>query len=154
MGKRGPASRPTPLKLLAGARPARINTDEPKPRTGRPQCPDEASDEVKAIWDYTLDQLIVMDIATPADRDALLCYCEAVVTHRKASAILAKTPVMVPGATKGTYVRNPAVSIQRDAAALIRSFAGEFGFTPSARSEIRQSGAGARGADAARFLSA
>jgi P27 family predicted phage terminase small subunit len=110
------------------------------------------SDEVRAIWDYTLDQLIVMGVATKADRDALLCYCEAVVTHRRASRILAQSQVLIPGALKGTVVRNPAVQIQRDSAAVIRGFAGEFGFTPSARSEIRTGAAKSNGSSAERYL--
>lgn len=137
MGKRGPAPKPTRLRLLHGDKPSRINDDEPIPEDGLPVCPETASAEVKAIWDHAITQLIVMGIATPADRDALVCYCEAVVTHRRSSALLAQSQVLLPGAIKGTIVRNPAVQIQRDAAAVIRAFAHEFGFTPSARSEIR-----------------
>lgn len=151
MGKRGPAPKPTALRLLHGDRPARTNQDEPRPSDGPPQCPDDASDEVREVWEYTLSQLIVMGIATPADRDALRCFCEAVVTHRKASAILAKSNIIVPGVIKGSVVRNPAVQIQRDSAAVIRAFAQEFGFTPSARSEIHKGGASAE-QPASRYL--
>lgn len=152
MGERGPRPKPTKLRLLHGDRPARTNQDEPMPDPDCPQCPEEATPEVKAIWDYTIEQLIVMGVATMADRDALLCYCEAVVTHRRASAILAKSQVLVPGKEAGTVVRNPAVQIQRDAAALIRAFAGEFGFTPSARSEISRGGARGGTSDGSRYL--
>jgi P27 family predicted phage terminase small subunit len=93
-----------------------------------------------------------MGTATKADRDALACYCEAVVTHRKASKVLAKSDILILGAIKGTAVRNPAVQIQRDSAALVRAFAQEFGFTPSARSEIRTGAASRRGADTDRYL--
>jgi P27 family predicted phage terminase small subunit len=137
---------------LHGDRPNRINHDEPTPADGPPDCPDDASDDVREVWEYTLSQLIVMGIATAADRDALRCYCEAVVTHRKASALL-KTPasVLIPGAIKGTVVTNPAVRVQRDAATLVRAFAQEFGFTPSARSEIHKGGA-SHGPATARYL--
>ena len=37
-------------------------------------------------------------------------------------------------------MRNPLLAVQRDAAALIRVFAREFGLTPSARSDIRMGG--------------
>jgi P27 family predicted phage terminase small subunit len=151
MGRRGPAPKPTKLRLLHGDRPARTNHDEPQPPDGLPECPDDVSDEVREVWDYTLGNLIVMGIATPADRDALRCYCEAVVTHRKACAILKRTAILVPGAVKGTVIQNPAVRIQRDTAAVIRAFAGEFGFTPSARSEIHKGGA-SRGPAAGRYL--
>jgi P27 family predicted phage terminase small subunit len=152
MGKRGPAPKPTALRLLHGDRPARTNQDEPRPGVGPPECPDGVTSEVREVWDYTLNQLMIMGIATPADRDALLCYCEAVVSHRRASAILAKSPVLVPGVARGTVVRNPALQIQRDAALTVRVFAGQFGLTPSARSEIRKDGAGSHGPSASRYL--
>jgi P27 family predicted phage terminase small subunit len=138
--------------VLHGDQPCRINSNEPVPAEGDPTCPPEVTDEVRAVWDYTLDQLVTMGVATPADRDALLCFCEAVVTHRRASAILAKSQVLVPGALKNTIVRNPAVQIQRDAAAMIRAFAHEFGFTPSARSEIYAPRKGAADDPAAEFF--
>lgn len=153
MGKRGPAPKPTNLRLLHGDQPCRINKDEPPTPSGLPQCPDGVADAVREVWDFTIGNLVVMGVATPADRDALLCFCEAVVAHRKASALLAKTSVVIPGAIKGTVVTNPAVRVQRDAAATIRAFAGEFGFTPSARSEIHR-GAASRGPAAARYLNA
>ena len=152
MGKRGPAPKPTQLRLLHGDQPKRINFDEPPAPSGLPECPDDASPEVRQVWDYTLSQLIVMGVATPADRDALRCYCEAVVTHRRASAILAGSEVLSPGIVKGTVVTNPAVRIQRDAASTIKVFAGEFGFTPSARSELHRGEASHHGPASARYL--
>jgi len=152
MGKRGPQPKPTALRLLHGDRPARTNQDEPQPEQGDPDCPDAASREVREIWDYTLEQLIVMGVATKADRDALLCYCEAVVTHRRASAILAKSQVLVPGTLAGSIVRNPALQVQRDSAAVVRAFAREFGFTPAARSEIRTGSTRSDATGADRFL--
>lgn len=142
MGKRGPSPKPTALRILDGDRnKKRINLDEPVARIGLPECPDEVTDEVRQIWDYTVRELSVMGIAFPADRDSLLCYCEAVVTHRRACAVLAKSAILVKG-IHGNMVRNPALQIQRDAAAVIRAFAQEFGLTPSARSTIRAQEAG------------
>jgi P27 family predicted phage terminase small subunit len=155
MGRRGSAPAPTKLRLLHGeTRPYRINQDEPEPPAGQPQCPDDVSAEVRAVWDYTIQNLIVMGIASPADRDALRCYCEAVVLHRKASAILARGSVVLPGAVEGTVVQHPAVRTQRDAAQQVRGFAQEFGFTPSARSEIHKGGASHGGPASIRYLNA
>jgi P27 family predicted phage terminase small subunit len=132
---RGPRPRPTQLKLLHGDRKDRINHAEPLPRNALPELPDGVSDEVREIWEYTLRELIAMKVAHAADRDALLCYCEAVVTHRKASALLKKSAILVQG-RDGGLVRNPVLQIQRDAATLIRGFAQEFGLTPSARTRV------------------
>lgn len=142
MGKRGPAPRPTALKLLHGERHKdRINTDEPTPRPVLPELPDDVSDEVRAVWDETLAELEAMDLACAADAAALRCFCEAVVVHRKASAELASTPLLTITA-QGNLIRNPALPVQRDAANTIRMFAQEFGLTPSARSGIRAGKAG------------
>jgi P27 family predicted phage terminase small subunit len=135
MGRRGPAPKPAKLRLLEGARERDINQNAPIPRSGEVVPPDEMSDDVRAIFDYTLAELEHMGIVAPADRDALVAYCEAVDKHRKASALLARSPVLVKG-MHGNLVRNPAMQIQRDAAHLIRQFAQEFGLTPSARARI------------------
>lgn len=135
MGKRGPKGMPTNVRLLHGDREDRINRDEPMQPDGEP-VPDEMSDEVRAIWDYTLEQLRGMKLASPADRDSLMCYCEAVVTHRRASRLLARSNVIVRTVKGDAFMKNPLVQIQRDAAMVIRIFAREFGLTPSGRSEI------------------
>jgi P27 family predicted phage terminase small subunit len=126
--------------VLHGDRKDRINTNEPVPAEGDVVPPDDISDDVRAIWDYTVAQLEAMRLVTGADRDALLCYCEAVVTHRKASAGLAKTGIIVRTQRGNVPMRNPLLQVQRDAAVLIRAFAREFGLTPSARSDISMGG--------------
>lgn len=155
MGARGPKGAPTNVRLLRGDRKDRINTDEPDAPEGQPMPPADLSDEVRAVWDYTLAQLVAMKLASPADRDALVCYCEAVVIHRKASRLLAKSNVLVKARSRTgeMLVRNPAVAQQRDAAATIRVFAREFGLTPSGRSDIHMGGRGSNGAGAERLFS-
>ncbi|MFC0546921.1 phage terminase small subunit P27 family [Kutzneria chonburiensis] len=140
MYRGGPAPKPTALRLIEGDRADRINPAEPIPRGLPPVCPDGVSDDVRAIWDYTVAELDAMGTAAAADRDALLCYCEAVVSHRRASAVLANSAVLVKG-IHGGMVRNPALQIQRDSAGIIRAFAQEFGLTPSARTRIEVKGA-------------
>lgn len=152
MGARGPRPKPTQLRLLHGDRKDRINTDEPVAPDGTAQCPDDVSDEVRAVWDYTMAQLQAMGTASPADRDSLLCYCEAVVAHRKASAILARSQVLIRRKDSDTLMRNPALAVQRDAALLIARFAQHFGLSPSARSEIRNPRGTTNAQGAERFL--
>jgi P27 family predicted phage terminase small subunit len=135
MGRRGPPPKPAKLRLVEGARPDRVNQHEPVPSTDLPVCPEDVSDEVREVWDYTVAELAQMGLASSADRDALQCFCEAVVAHRKASVLLARSDVLIKG-MHGTPVRNPALQVQRDAAQVIRAFAQEFGLTPSARARI------------------
>lgn len=141
MGRRGPAPQPAKLRLLQGAREDRVNRREPIPRGLPPKCPAGVAREVRAVWDYTVAELAHMGTTFAADRDALICYCEAVVAHRKASTLLAKSEVLIKG-IHGNPVRNPALQVQRDAAQTIRAFAQEFGLTPSARARIEVKGQG------------
>jgi P27 family predicted phage terminase small subunit len=139
MGRRGPAGAPTQLRLLRGYKSSRINDREPVPRDVLPVPPRSMAADVREVWDYTLQELIHMKTVAASDRDSLVCFCEAVVAHRKASNILAQSPVLVKG-LHGTLVRNPALQVQRDAAQVIRGFAQEFGLTPSARADIKVEG--------------
>jgi P27 family predicted phage terminase small subunit len=139
MGKRGFQPAPTALKLLNGTRPDRINHDEPKPRDGLPVCPPDCSPQVREIWDYTVAELAVMKVLSPADRDGLRAYCEAVALHRMACEALANEE-LAEQALHGGY-RHSAVTIQRETAATMKTWAQEFGLTPAARSQIRVAGA-------------
>lgn len=144
MGRRGPARRPTMLRLVEGARPDKVNQDEPQPRPVDPEPPEEWTElgpdlcEQLLVWNRTVDQLRGMGLAFAADTDSLVAYVEAVVVHRRASRQLAATDctLLVTGA-QGNLVKNPLLQIQRDAAAVIRAFAREFGLTPSARASVK-----------------
>lgn len=153
MGKRGPAGKPTRLRVLHGDRPDRINTDEPEAPDGLPEALDDMSDEVREIWDYTLDQIDAMGLASPADRDVLRAYCEAVATHRQASRALAKSGLLIRTARGNQFMRNPLIAVQRDSATLVRVLAREFGLTPSARAGISVTGSADDGAGPERLLS-
>ncbi len=158
MGKRGPKGKPTNLRILHGDRPDRINQNEPPAPQGAPEPPYEMADDVAEVWAYTVRSLVGMTIASPVDRDALAVYCEAVALHRRASAMLKDTSILVRtqrsranGAGPG-FMRNPLLQVQRDAAATIRAYAQEFGLTPAARSEITAGGATGHGLGAERLL--
>lgn len=135
MGQRGPAKRPAKLRLIDGARPSEVNQREPIPMQRLPEPPDDLAPEVREVWDRLVVELDAMGIASSADRDSLVCLCEAVIVHRRASELLAGTDVLMTG-VMGTRVRNPALQIQRDAAATIRAFSRDFGLSPSARAGI------------------
>lgn len=153
MGKRGPRPKPTNLRVLHGDRKDRINTDEPVAPDGLPQPPYDMAEDVRAVWDYTVEQLRMMGTVSTADRDVLVCFCEAVVTHRKASKALAGTGILIRTRRGDAFMRNPVLQVQRDAAQTIRGLAQEFGLTPSARSEINMGGARTNGSGAERLLS-
>lgn len=137
-GRRGPAPKPTQLRILDGGHPERINHDEPVPRPNLPELPAEVDDpRLREVWDKTVAELDGMGLATAADEDSLLCFCLAVVGLRRTAALLKRqdyNPV-IPG-LHGGPVSNPLKRDYRHDAAVIRAFAQEFGLTPSARSRI------------------
>jgi len=148
MGKRGFPPKPTKLKVLHGERHQdRLNNDEPEPMGTSLDVPEDASPAVAAVWVRVAAELAGMGLSYSADADSFRCYCEAVVNHRAASAELARSDVLVRG-ERGNWVPNPAFRVQRDSAQLVRTFAHEFGLTPSARSTIRTAEAGFKAASA------
>lgn len=137
MGKRGPRPTPTALKLVSG-NTQKVNDDEPLPESGLPICPPSTDSELLEVWNYTLKQMRAMRIVTQADRDTLYAYCQAVISHRRASDTLAMEGPIVMG-SMGSPVKHPAATMQKEAAVLMRQYAQEFGLTPSARTSIKVS---------------
>lgn len=127
---------PTALKLLKGERTSRVNKDEPQPDDGIPECPSNNKD-VREVWDYTLRQLVRMRTITMADRDALHAYCVQVVQYRIAADMIDRDGPMVEGV--GGLRKHPALGVLRETGTMIKTFARDFGLTPSARSAIRVS---------------
>lgn len=134
MGKRGPAPKPTKLRVLHGDPKHTINTNEPQPTEGRVVMPATLSPAAKRVWKRLSPGLIKRGLLTEWDRDGFAVYCEAVIAHRLASAVVAKEGILVVG--PAGRVKNPALQVARDSAQTIRVFAQEFGLTPSARSSI------------------
>lgn len=152
MGKRGPAKEPTRLKVVKGTADPDALDIEPTPPPGELLPPGDLDQEVRAVWDYTVDQLTHMGLAHPTDRDSLVCYAEAVVAHRKASQAIARSGLLIRTQRGGYFMRNPLLAVQRDSAMLVRAFAREFGLTPSSRSDISV-GRQSDGSGAERLLS-
>lgn len=156
MGKRGPAAKPTALKVIEGVKPSRVNTAEPVAGTGADLDfrvpPGGMSARAVVVWERVVPHLQAMGLAKEVDQDMLVAYCEAVAVHQQATEELRGQPLMVPGA-RGGEVRNPLLVVQRDAAAQIRMLAREFGLSPSARSDLTSDRKAAPGG-AARFFTA
>jgi P27 family predicted phage terminase small subunit len=90
----------------------------------------------QAIWNRILRDYSHTGVLTSVDTDALRVYCESVVRYEHAAAMLEQSGPLVRGARRGDLIKNPLHQIVRDDADLIRAFARELGFTPSARSAL------------------
>ena len=141
MGKRGPAPMPTPLKLLRGeTRSSRLNRDAPKPRGDKPVMPSDMTDAAKRVWRRQMAGMGELGVLTSVDRDSLRAYCEAVSRYETAASLLEQSGPLVRGARQGELVKNPLHQVVRDNAMLIRLFARDLGFVPSAREGLHGRG--------------
>ncbi len=151
MGKRGPAPKPTNLRVLHGDPPGLINHNEPQPGPGLPEPPEGMSKAARDIWDYVVKELGVMNLAHRPDREQLAAYCEAVRLHSAASAATAAAGPLIRD--RETVRVNPAVRVQTQAARTMLLFAREFGLTPASRVQFTAEQIGDAFADAERLLS-
>jgi P27 family predicted phage terminase small subunit len=153
MGARGPAPKPTKLRVLHGeTRPSRINADEPQPAKMEPTPPEWLNAKALVVWERTVYQLRVMSMLTAADGDALAVYCQSVVNYEEAVRLVNAAGYIIRG-RDGNPVKNPAVQMVRDFGAQVRVMAGEFGLTPAARVGLSTKGSPSAGAGAERYLS-
>lgn len=133
MGRRGPAPKPTKLKLMAG-NPGRrpLNDAEPEPIEGVPDCPDWLDEEGRACWNRTVAQLQRMQLAYLCDRESLAAYCQQwsvfVGASRRANELNAAG--YIDEARKQNSVADAACSKHMQ-------WADRFGLSPSARSRVK-----------------
>lgn len=133
MGRRGPAPKPTRLKLLAGeTRPSRINRDEPQPVDRLPALPLDMGDRARQVWERVMRDFGHTGVIKALDTDALRIYCESVAAWEQAEALLRQSGPLIKG-RDGNLVRNPLAQIARDNATMVRIYARELGLTPAAR---------------------
>lgn len=137
MGKRGPAPMPTKLKLMHGERrEQRLNRQAPQPGGGKPVMPVGMAAEAQAVWRRQMKAMGATGVLTAVDSDSLRAYCEAVARYEESAQMLASTTPLVKGRS-GDLVKNPLHQVVRDNAMLIRLFARDLGFLPSAREGLR-----------------
>jgi P27 family predicted phage terminase small subunit len=137
MGTRGPAPKPTRLKLLSGeTRPSVINYAEPIPAGGALTPPPDLRAEARIVWERIVESLGSTGVLTSADKDILRLYCEAYVRYLEAEQMLSKTGPLLKG-RDGTFVKNPLHQIVRDNADAVKKYAREIGLTPASRVGLR-----------------
>ncbi len=137
MGRRGPAPKPTHLKVLAGNPGKRpINEDEPKPKPIAPKCPSWLDKEAKKEWKRVAPELERLGLLTQVDGAALAAYCQAYSRWKQAEEVLSKHGLVFK--TPNGYIQQlPQVAIAQKYARIMREFCHEFGLTPSSRSGMK-----------------
>ena len=137
MGTRGPAPKPTALRVLEGNPSKRpVNKDEPKPTPKAPGRPDWLMPEAKHEWSRVVPELERLGLLTVVDRAALATYCQAWARFVEAEAELTKYGGIL-GSKNSSYIQvSPYSTISRQNAQIVRAFCGEFGLTPSSRGRM------------------
>ena len=132
----GRKPKPTAVKKLEGSPGKRkLNTKEPMPGKGMPDCPKWLLPEAKEEWNRLCEKLNQMGVLTEIDRAAFAAYCQSYARWKEA-----QEHINSEGATyeteNGMQRPNPYVAICNTEQRLMMSAASEFGLTPSARSRI------------------
>lgn len=132
----GRKPKPTAVKKLEGNPGKRkLNTREPMPDKGMPDCPKWLLPDAKEEWNRLCEKLNQMGVLTDIDRAAFAAYCQSYARWKEA-----QEHINSEGATyeteKGMQRPNPYVAICNTEQRLMMSAASEFGLTPSARSRI------------------
>jgi P27 family predicted phage terminase small subunit len=137
MGRRGPAPTPTALKILRG-NPGRrpLNQQEARPPARLPSAPPILDPVARAEWRRVCKVLGLVGLVTQADRAALTAYCVAWSRWLAAEAKVREFGALVRTARGGQGL-SPYLRVANTALAQMRTFAVEFGMSPSARSRIQ-----------------
>ena len=142
MGKRGPAPKPTKLKLAQGNPGKRpLNESEPEAITGQPPMPDEMGETQRAVWDQVTASLQSMDLLAETDAGPIERYSRLLVLWRKLMAFIEKHGETYPvkeadGRVKMIRPLPQVAQLQAITTQLLR-LEQEFGLTPSSRTRIR-----------------
>lgn len=136
MGQRGPAPKPTRLRIIEGNRSKRpLPKDEPQPQVGRPQYPRWLISEARSEWKRIVPELMRLGLLTLIDRAALAGYCQAYARWQQAERILTKEGLTFVG-DNGDIKQRPEVAIAQKSLQQVKAFCQEFGLTPASRTRI------------------
>lgn len=136
MGMRGPAPKPSIVRIREGMRGHRpLPENEPQPAVVPPRCPNHLSKDEKKEWKRLATLLMRMRVLTEADGDALEQLVTAIVAKRIADQAVREKGLYVVGSV-GNEILNPACRERDSADSKIRWWATQFGLTPSARTRV------------------
>ncbi len=130
-----PAQQPAKLSLLKGrgngtdSGGRKVKTT-PEFKRQPPTAPTWLSREAAAEWKRVVPGLSRLDLLKPEDRAVLAAYCETWATFVAATRRVHQEGLTIEA--KQGELAHPAVGIARNAGKELRTFAREFGLSPSA----------------------
>jgi len=132
---RGRKPKPTAKKKLEGNPGKRkLNKREPKPKVSAEITPAQIDKHMKAFIDLYLPQVQAMGIFTDADQAALELMAVHYSIAWRAAEVIQKEGLMLKNAFG--WAKHPLLQVLRDNSTAFKSYAAEFGLTPSARSRM------------------
>lgn len=160
MGKRGPASAPTALKLIRGDRESRINREEPLPGEMQVVPPAWLPDSALEVWERLAPDLVAKGVLTTWDVDAFADLCNLVVINREALLDIDRNGTnctavdreLADGTITYRLTKNPSWQVAKESTALITTLGGRFGLNPSDRAQLKVKGEEDGGKGAERLL--
>ena len=136
MAKTGRKPKPTALKRLEG-NPGRrpLNRMEPMPPVVQLKCPGHLLPEAKKEWKRLAPVLMDLGLLTAADAVPFEGYCTAYARWLEAQDEINRHGSIYKD-NEGKIRPNPFIAIANQQMREIKSFAAEFGLTPSTRSTM------------------
>ena len=132
----GRKPKPTAVKKLEGNPGKRkLNTKEPVPAKGIPDCPEWLLPEAKKEWERLADLMNQMGVLTEVDMAAFAGYCQAYARWKAAEEFISKHGAIVK-TPSGYWQQVPQVSIAQQYLKQMSKFCEQFGLTPASRSRI------------------
>ena len=132
MGLRGPARKPTALRVLEGNRSRRpLNSNEPKPKSGKVTCPRFLSPSAKDEWRRISPELTRLGLLTQVDRSALAIYASAWGDY-----VTACRHIEDEGFINKEKRINRWYTVKQKSCETLLKFGREFGLSPSGRSNL------------------
>lgn len=134
-----PKPKPPALKLIEGRGNGRDSggrkvAEAPAFRRIPPAAPEWLPDEARAEWERVVPELARLELVRPVDRAALVAYCLAWSRMVEAQRLIEDEGLL--GTNSQGRVRHPAVAVLEAASKDLRSWATEFGLTPSAEGRL------------------
>ena len=140
MGKRGPKTQPTQLKILRGNPGKRaLPKNEPQPIGGFPPCPEHLQGRAREAWEMFSVQLESVGVGTALDATALELLCTSYALYRDAAEQVAKYGpcwVMANGEGLPSFAFSPHSTVMERERKNIKALLAEFGMTPSSRTGL------------------
>lgn len=133
----GPAPTPTEFLRARGSWRADTRDGEVRFEQKEPTCPKCLKGEARREWRRIVKQLLAAGILQMPDRALLSAWCEAWADFCKCVEDLAVTGSLI--STPNGVAKNPLISVKNAAVERMVKLAGQFGFSPAARSRIKSS---------------